>query len=225
MIKIYNLSKSYGNAKVLNTINLQLNSGYIYGFVGENGSGKTTLFKCIAGLEDFEGRIDSDYEPLKNHLGLLLTEPYFMPKLTAREYIMMMCNARGVSYKDINKKNIFDLPLDRYASQYSTGMKKKLALLAILLQKNDFFILDEPFNGVDIQSNIMISELIKSLKALGKTILISSHIISSLTDMCDEIFMLKDGQINQRFDKEDFNKLSSELQNENITDKINLLGL
>lgn len=225
MIKVQNLSKSYGSNKVLDNINLELEKGKIYGVVGENGSGKTTLFKCIAGLEEYSGSIESEFEPLKNHLGILLTEPYFMAKLTAREYVMLMCNARGRSYKEIDEKNIFDLPLDRYASQYSTGMKKKLAIFAILLQGNAFFILDEPYNGVDIQSNIIITELIKSLRTLGKTIMTSSHIISSLTDICDEIFILKDGQISKGFDKENFNKLGLEMQNDNIADKINLLGL
>lgn len=225
MIKVSNLSKSYGSNKVLNDINLELSKGSIYGFVGENGSGKTTLFKCIAGLEEYSGKVDSDFEPLKNHLGLLLTEPYFISKLTAREYIILMCNARGKNHYDIDQKNIFDLPLDQYAAQYSTGMKKKLAIFTILLQGNDFFILDEPYNGVDIQSNIMITELIKKLRELRKTILISSHIISSLTEVCDEIFILKDGQINQKFNKENFNLIDTGLLNINIAKKINLLGL
>ncbi len=225
MIKVRNLSKSYGPNKVLSDINLELTAGNIYGFVGENGSGKTTLFKCIAGLEEHSGNIDSDYEPLKYHLGLLLTEPYFISKMTAREYVILMCNARTKSYKEMDKKNIFDLPLDRYASQYSTGMKKKLALFAILLQGNDFFILDEPYNGVDIQSNVMISELIKNLKDSGKTILISSHIFSSLTDICDEIFQLKEGEIKKKFGKENFSLLHSEMKSESILDKIKLLEL
>ncbi|WKK77931.2 ABC transporter ATP-binding protein [Marivirga salinae] len=225
MIKVRNLSKSYGSNKVLDDINLELSKGKIYGVVGENGSGKTTLFKCIAGLEEYSGSIKSEFEPLKNHLGILLTEPYFMSKLTAREYVMLMCNARGRSYKEIDEKNIFDLPLDRYASQYSTGMKKKLAMFTILLQGNAFFILDEPYNGVDIQSNFIITELIKTLRGLGKTILISSHIISSLTEICDDIFLLKEGQMNQSFSKENFKFLEIEMQNDNIADKINLLGL
>jgi ABC-2 type transport system ATP-binding protein len=225
MIKIHNLSKSYGSTIILNDINLELSKGTIYGFVGENGSGKTTLFRCIAGLEDYDGKVDSDSEPLKNYLGLLITEPYFISKLTAREYIILMCNARGRTPSNLDRRNIFDLPLDEYAAQYSTGMKKKLAIFAILLQGNDFFILDEPYNGVDIQSNIMISELIKSLKALGKTILISSHIISGLTDICDEIYLLKDCQITRKFDRENFDLINSEMKSDNIHNKINLLEL
>ncbi|SMG35311.1 ABC-2 type transport system ATP-binding protein [Marivirga sericea] len=225
MIKVSNLSKSYGSNEVLNDINIELSSGKIFGFVGENGSGKTTLFKCIAGLEDYIGTIDSDYKPLKNHLGLLLTEPYFLPKLTAREYIILMCDARGKKHNDIDKKNIFELPLDKYAAEYSTGMKKKLAIFAILLQGNSYFILDEPYNGVDIQSNIMISELIKNLKNLGKTVLVSSHIISGLTDLCDKIFLLNDGQIRKDFSRDNFHLINKEMLKDNFTSKINLLDL
>jgi ABC-2 type transport system ATP-binding protein len=159
--------------------------------VGENGAGKTTLFRCIAGLEVFEGEIHATKSPLKNHLGLLFTDPFFFPKLTGKEYIQLLCNAREIELHDINARNIFDLPLNQYASTYSTGMKKKLAITAILLQKNDYFILDEPFNGVDIQSNIIITEIIHKLKELGKIVLISSHIFSTLSATCDEIHLLK----------------------------------
>lgn len=81
---------------------------------------------------------------------------------------------------EIDNRNIFDLPLNQYAATYSTGMKKKLALMAILIQENKVLILDEPFNGVDIHSNIIITEIIHQLKLLNKTILISSHIFSTL---------------------------------------------
>jgi ABC-2 type transport system ATP-binding protein len=225
MIEIIKLSKSFGPTEVLADINLELKKAKIYGVVGENGSGKTTLFKCIAGLEDYDGNIKSEFKPLKNHLGLLLTEPYFLSKITAREYVIMMCNARNKSYDQLDKKNIFDLPLDKYAKQYSTGMKKKLAILAVLMQGNDVFILDEPFNGVDVQSNILISEILMELKKLEKTVLISSHIFSSLTDICDEIFLLKNGEINGVYAKGDFNLLRREMNEKAIGDRIKDLEL
>ena len=155
MISIQNLSKSFGTKQVLKNINAQFDRGQVYGIVGENGAGKTTLFRCIAGLENYEGQIISELNPLKNYLGLLLTEPFFFAKITGKEYIRLLCNARKKEVLKIDEKNIFDLPLNQYASTYSTGMKKKLALLAILLQENQYFIFDEPFNGVDIHSNII----------------------------------------------------------------------
>ena len=131
--------------------------------MGANGAGKTTLFKCISGLEKYEGEIHSDLSPLKDHLGLLWTVPFMFSKITGREYIRLLGNARNIDIENIDNKNIFELPLDRFAAQYSTGMKKKLALTAVLLQKNQVFILDEPFNGVDIQSNMMIEKIIMAI--------------------------------------------------------------
>ncbi|MFM9952143.1 MAG: ATP-binding cassette domain-containing protein [Saprospiraceae bacterium] len=225
MIILENISKSYGNHQVLKDINLSYESGKVYGLVGENGAGKTTLFKCIAGLQEFDGVIKSQYLPLKNHLGFLQTDPYYFSKITGREYIQLLSNARNIPVKDIDEKNIFDLPLDQYASTYSTGMKKKLALMGILLQNNDFFILDEPFNGVDIQSNIIITEIIHQLKALNKTIVISSHIFSTLNDTCDEIHLLKHGQLVKTVMKSDFGLLEQEMKDFSIGNRVERLGL
>ena len=94
MIKINELSKSFGNNEVLKNISLEFLKGKAYGIVGENGAGKTTLFRCIAGLESYDGEIISDTQPLKNHLGLLLTDPFFFSMMTGKEYIRLLCNAR-----------------------------------------------------------------------------------------------------------------------------------
>ncbi|QFZ55350.1 ATP-binding cassette domain-containing protein [Oceanihabitans sp. IOP_32] len=212
MIKIEKLSKFYGKKQVLNSIDLEFKKGKVYGIVGENGAGKTTLFRCISGLENFKGNISSDYAKLKDHLGLLLTEPYFFSKITGKEYIQLLANARQTELTNIEDKNIFDLPLNQYASTYSTGMKKKLALTAILLQENNVFILDEPFNGIDIQSNLIITEIIKRFKKLEKTVIISSHIFSTLANTCDEIFLMKNGKILKKVDQDDFNILEKEMK-------------
>jgi ABC-2 type transport system ATP-binding protein len=225
MIKIENLSKHYGKKQVLNSIDLEFKKGKVYGIVGENGAGKTTLFRCISGLETYKGKIKSDYINLKNHLGLLLTEPFLFSKITGKEYIQLLANAREVKLSNIEDKNIFDLPLNQYASTYSTGMKKKLALTAILLQENDVFILDEPFNGVDIQSNLVITEIIKKFKALEKTVIISSHIFSTLADTCDEIYVMKNGEIIKKVKQEYFNTLEMEMKEFTIGNRIDKLGL
>ena len=225
MIHLENISKSYGTHVVLHDIHMSFEKGKIYGLVGENGAGKTTLFKCIAGLEFYDGQISSEYEPLKDHLGFLQTDPYFFEKLTGQEYIQLLCNARKTPIKDLALQNIFDLPLDQYASTYSTGMKKKLALMGILLQNNDFFILDEPFNGVDIHSNIIITEIIHQLKSLGKIVVISSHIFSTLNDTCDEIYLLKAGKLANRVLRQDFGRLEKEMKDFSIGDRMERLGL
>lgn len=223
MIHVKQLSKNYGSKEVLKNINLEFTAGKVYGIVGENGAGKTTLFRCIAGLEDYEGEIISSIEPLKNQLGLLLTEPFFFSRITGEEYIRLLCNARNIQLENIQEKNIFDLPLNQYASTYSTGMKKKLALTAILLQENRFFILDEPFNGVDIQSNMILTEIIHKLKAANKIILVSSHIFSTLRDTCDEIHLLKKGEQIKTVRKEGFDTLEEEMKAISIGSKLDML--
>lgn len=225
MIKVIELSKSFGTKQVLKDIHLSFEKGKVYGIVGANGAGKTTLFRCIAGLESHTGVIESTKQPLKNHLGFLATNPYFFPKITGGEYLQLFCNARKLPMTNFEKKNIFDLPLHQYAITYSTGMKKKLALTAILMQQNDYFILDEPFNGVDIQSNIIITELIKKLKSLGKTILISSHIFSTLSTTCDEIQVLKEGQFIKKVLPPAFKQLEQEMTDFTVGDSIEQLGL
>ena len=225
MISIKDLSKSYGSKVVLENINLNFEKGKVYGIVGENGSGKTTLFKCIAGIEKHKGAILCEYGKPKDFLCYLQTEPYFFSKITGNEYIQLLCNARNVTNTDIKEKNIFDLPLNEYAVKYSTGMRKKLAFTAILLQENKLFILDEPFNGVDIHSNIIITEIIHKLKEMGKSIIISSHIFSTLNDTCDEIFLLKNGQIIKSVLKEEFSNLESEMKAFTIGSKIEKLNL
>tara|TARA_B100000780_G_C21093381_1_gene440770 strand:+ start:414 stop:1094 length:681 start_codon:yes stop_codon:yes gene_type:complete len=225
MIKIKKLSKFYGKKQVLNSINLEFKKGKIYGIVGENGAGKTTLFRCISGLENYKGHISSDYTKLKDHLGLLLTEPFFFSKITGKEYIRLLTNARKTEVINIEDKNIFDLPLNQYASTYSTGMKKKLALTAILLQENNVFILDEPFNGVDIQSNLIITEIIERFKKLEKTVIISSHIFSTLANTCDEIYLMKNGEIIKKVEQEGFNNLEKEMKEFIVGNRIDKLEL
>lgn len=225
MITIQHLTKQYGSHVVLQDVSIQFEAGKVYGIVGENGAGKTTLFRCMADLEKYEGLITADPDPVKNYLGLLQAEHYFFPKITGREYIQLLCNARGIKVTELASKNIFDLPLNQYATTYSTGMKKKLALTAILLQQNEYYILDEPFNGVDIQSNLIITEIIHQLKALGKTVMISSHIFSTLSDTCDEIHLLRKGNIVRSVTKQDFSSLEAEMKQATIGNKIEKLGL
>lgn len=225
MIKIEKLSKFYGKKQVLNTIDLEFKKGKVYGIVGENGAGKTTLFRCLSGLETYKGNISSDFDKLKDHVGLLLTEPFFFSKITGKEYLQLLANARQIKLSNIEHKNIFDLPLNQYASTYSTGMKKKLALTAILLQENDVFILDEPFNGVDIQSNLIITEIIKRFKKLEKTVIISSHIFSTLAATCDEIYLMQKGEIIKKVEQIDFNNLETEMKEFTVGDRIEKLEL
>ena len=213
MLTVKNLHKNYGAKKVLNDINLHFEPGKVYGIVGENGAGKTTLFRCIAGLETFQGEVHSPFDCLKNHLGYLETSPKFMSYITGWEYLKLLCSAKSIQTEDFENQNVFDLPLNQYAETYSTGMKKKLALMGLLLRKNDIIILDEPYNGVDIQSNMMITDIIHELKKLNKIVLISSHIFSTLRDTCDEILLISEGEISKNVHQDQFEELENIMKN------------
>lgn len=219
MIEIHKLHKSYKKNIVLQDVNLAFQPGIINGIVGKNGAGKTTLFNCISGLETYDGNIQFSDKTISKHIGYLPTNPYIMSRITGREYLQLLCNARRIINVDFNANNIFDLPLDEYAENYSTGMKKKLAFLGVLLQKNELFILDEPFNGLDIESNIMMIKIIQQLKIKQKYILISSHIFASLYEICDTISYLKNKQIDQIIDKEKFKEIEDDLGSNAEDDK------
>jgi ABC-2 type transport system ATP-binding protein len=225
MISIENLSKKYGSKKVLDSISIHLEKGKVYGVVGENGAGKTTFFECLCGLTSHSGNINPSPKKLKQQMGYLLTNPTFLSYTTGREHLKLLCNARSIKISDLDNKNVFNLPLDQYATSYSTGMKKKLALLGILLQKNEIFILDEPFNGVDIQSNMMIIEIINQLKHSGKTILIASHIFSTLNTLCDSIMVLDSGKISKTVSPENFNDLEQDMKQFSSIKTLDILEL
>lgn len=225
MIRIKNLSKKYGSKLILKDINLTFKEGEVHGIVGNNGAGKSTLFKCIAGIESYEGIVSSEHHRMKDYIGFLDTDPYFFPKITGEEYLRLLCYSRNVKDLNFKDKNIFDLPLGEYAVNYSTGMKKKLAITGVLLQGNDYFIFDEPFNGLDLQSNIIVTALIQHLKELRKVVLISSHIFSTLNDCCDQIHFLKNGEIVKSTGKENFRDIEEEMKQLTLGNKITKLGL
>jgi len=208
MININNLNKNYGKQKVLNNLNIQFNENKIYGIVGYNGAGKSTLFNCITGITSFEGtmQIDKDIQ-----IGYLPTDLYMYPKITGLEYIEFCLSARKLKLDkarldDWNK--LIQLPLDKYAQEYSTGMKKKLAILALILQSNDIIMLDEPFNGLDLSSNMILTDIILAMKKANKTVIISSHILQPLKEICDTIDVLDKGEI-IRYSNDKFNLIDN----------------
>ena len=224
MIVLNSIRKKYGTKSVLNGISLELNPGQVVGIVGANGAGKTTLFNCIAGIEQYSGMISTPWSDPHKHIAFLPTDPFILSKITGYEYLKFIQLAQN-STIDIKKQNVFNLPLKQYASQYSTGMKKKLAFTGLLLSKHDLIILDEPFNGVDIQSNMVIDEIIKKWKNASKTVLISSHIFSSLKQCCDHIHHLDQGLIKRSADKNKFNAVESDMRQSSLQAELNNLTI
>lgn len=211
MIIIKDLHKSFGKVNVLSGIHLKYHPGKIYGLVGENGAGKTTLFNCMMGVYDYTGSITKS-RTLKT--GYLSASSFFYSPITGLEHLEFCMRAKGLPVhpfmiQDLN--GIFQLPLDRYASEYSTGMKKKLGFMALLLQDNDVFILDEPFNGVDLKGCILMKKLIQELKGKGKMVIISSHLIASLREICDIIHYLNEGIIYKEYHQETTEEIEEDI--------------
>ena len=217
-MNIVDLSKKYGSNQVLDKINLTIDSGHIYGIVGLNGSGKTTLLKCLAGHENYEGMITDAQWLDQNKISLLETTPLFISKITGWEYLKLVCLSRENPFQDFEKANVFDLPLKEYANSYSTGMKKKLALTGILLQRDNLLLLDEPFSGIDIQSNILIQDMLLKLKARGTTIIIASHTFATLENICDKIIHLSTEGSCSIIHPDKFSTLEEELSQTIIAD-------
>ena len=226
MLEIQHLRKAYGNHVVLHDVSLNLLPGTIHGLVGANGAGKTTLINCLYGLEtDFAGTVrESAGRALREHTGLLPYEPYFYPRLTGREYLEFCLQARGRLLTDFAGWNqLLELPLDQYADEYSAGMRKKLALLALLVQQFDYLILDEPFNGLDLEANLLLKEILKRLRDRGTGILLTSHLLGALTETADEITVLVGGRVQRHYVAAEFATLEQDLLNSLHREKLTLL--
>jgi ABC-2 type transport system ATP-binding protein len=196
MLSIENITVLYQQNIVLNHLTLQIPSSTIHGLVGLNGSGKTTLFNTIFGLLKTKEGVIKFKEQLLNsqQIAYLETSNYFYSFLTGGEYLELF-QAHNKKFDIKSWNTLFQLPLNQLIEEYSTGMKKKLAFIAILCLDKPILLLDEPFNGLDMETNQQIKLIIKQLKEKGKTILITSHIMESLTSICDTISYLKNGHI------------------------------
>ena len=218
MITIKNLSIPYKKEeKIIDALNLSIQDKTINGIVGLNGAGKTSLLNTIFGLlKSDEGEITYNKEQIsKKHISYLPAENFFYSYITGREYLKIF-NADNFDENKWNK--LFLLPLDQIIDEYSTGMKKKLALLGILKQEKPILILDEPFNGLDIETARIMRSILLKLKEKGKTIIITSHIIETLTNLCDYIHFLDGGKIKYSKEKSEFSEFEKTLF-ENIEKK------
>jgi ABC-2 type transport system ATP-binding protein len=212
MISVKDLTVNYGKNVVLNNLSIDFPLNSIYGIVGLNGSGKTTFFNTLSTLlKSTSGEIlINDKEISLEDTGYLETGNYFYSRITGNEYLNIFKQTNG-NFNLIALQQFTKLPLNDLIEAYSTGMKKKLALLAILKQDKPLYLLDEPFNGIDMETNKIIELIVQALKDKGRTVFISSHILDPLTRLCDKIYFLEDGKFTKTYSKDDYHRMENEL--------------
>lgn len=208
MLKILIDQKKYKDKLILENINITIEQSGIYGVIGKNGQGKTTFFKCILGLENFKGTISINEEKvILQNAGWVPTEPPIYGELTANEFYDFYAHLLDVKTK--NKNLIFEVPSNQLIREFSTGMKKKTYLNAVFQKEFPIYILDEPFNGLDLESNYLLMNYIREISKKS-IVFISSHILEILYKDCNKIFLLKDKNM-VTFDKNDFTEIEQTL--------------
>ena len=208
VIETKNLTKQYGTQKSVADLNIHVKQGRIYGLLGRNGAGKTTTMKMLLGLtQPTSGEVTIWGQPLRTNekkllprIGYLIESPGFYPNLTATENLRIFATLRGVpSHNAIkNALDLVGLPYKdkKLFSQYSLGMKQRLAIALAIMHDPELLILDEPINGLDPIGIAEVRSFIRDLcTERGKTILISSHILSEIALLADDIGIIDHGAL------------------------------
>jgi Cu-processing system ATP-binding protein len=222
MIEFKNLHKSFGKLVVLNDLDLNINEGGIFAILGPNGSGKTTLIKCLLGMViPHKGKITYNNKSVlgkwdyRNDLNYLPQIANFPPNLTVKELIEMVKNLRPKQSNEEDLIKLFGLDdsLQKKLGNLSGGTKQKVNIVLTFMFDSDLIILDEPTNGLDPIALIHLKELIQKEKTKGKTILITTHIMSFVNEVADEIVFLLDGKI---YFKGTVEELKKQTNNDNL---------
>lgn len=203
MILVQNMGLSIKNEIILKDINMEANQGEIWGIVGRNGSGKTMLMKCICGfVRPTEGKVfinekqigrDADYP---SDVGMMIEVPGFIPYYSGYKNLKLLADING----KIGKKEILesmgtvglDGGLKRPVRKYSLGMRQRLGIAQAIMERPSILILDEPFNGLDMDGVKEIRELLLRYREQGKIILIASHISEDINILCDHVINLNE---------------------------------
>lgn len=201
MVKIRGLKKAYGNFSVLRGLDMNINDGDIYGFLGRNGCGKTTTMNIIADIiEKDDGEIElNGGKPVK--IGYLPESPMIFGYMTAREYLGYIASC--VDYEgDIDKRvsEVIEIvglanAADRRAKGFSRGMTQRLGMGAAILGKPDLLLFDEPTSALDPQGRLEVIEIINRLKEMGCTIVLSTHILSDVERVANRIGIMTGGTL------------------------------
>ncbi len=211
--EIEKLSKSYGGKKAVDSFSLKMQKGHIYGLIGPNGAGKTTIMKMMAGLTGADsGNIkffgSDDLDRMRERISFIIEEPYMDYGMTARqnmEYIRLLC---GIP----DEKRVDELlefvglagTGKKRAKEFSLGMKQRLGLAMALLPRPELMVLDEPINGLDPEGIIDIRNLLSELVSRDNiTVLISSHILKELSELCTDYAIVKDGRLIEELSHEE----------------------
>ncbi|MDD3221157.1 MAG: ABC transporter ATP-binding protein [Clostridia bacterium] len=211
MLSIKNLTKTYkGGKTAVSHLNLEVEAGDIYGFIGHNGAGKTTTIKAVVGIIDFEeGDVHIDGisikdDPLlcKSKLAYIPDNPDLYEYLTGIQYLNFMADIFHISKADREERiknhcEAFELTssLGDLISSYSHGMKQKLAIIGALIHKPDLLILDEPFVGLDPKAALTLKNIMHEMCDEGKAIFFSTHVLDVAEKLCNKVAIIKNGQL------------------------------
>lgn len=206
IIETVNLTKQFGEQKSVANLNIHVKKGRIYGLLGRNGAGKTTAMKMLLNLTQpttgevriFGKDIRTDGKKILPRIGSLIESPGFYPNLTGTENLKLFADLRGISSRNAVENTLEVVGLafrdKKLYSQYSLGMKQRLAIALAVMHDPELLILDEPSNGLDPIGIAEIREYIRNLcTQRGKTILISSHILSEISLLADDIGIIDHG--------------------------------
>ena len=226
MITIENLDKKFGKVQVLKELNLTIKKGGIFAVLGPNGSGKTTLIKSILGMViPNSGAIQVDDKNVlgkhqyRNEIDYLPQIANFPNNLSVKELVKMIKNLRPKATTDEDLIELFGLKsfLDQKLGNLSGGTRQKVNLVLTFMFNSPLIILDEPTTGLDPISLVHLKKIIQKEKDNGKTILITSHIMSFVEEVADEIVFLLDGRI---YFKGTIDELKTETKQQNLEQAI-----
>lgn len=205
IVKVENVTKYFKQEKVLDDVNMNLETGHIYGIVGKNGAGKTVLFKIIAGFikpslgkVTVAGKIIGVDRDFPDSLGLIIETPGFLSQYNAYQNLLYLANINNKISKEDVKESIRMVGLDpgsnKKVGKFSLGMRQRLGIAQAIMENPNLIILDEPMNGLDKKGIEDVKELLLKLKGDGKTILMASHYAEDM-EICDEVFQMEDGKL------------------------------
>lgn len=210
MLKIENLTKTYGHKKAVDDLSLHIESGSIYGFIGHNGAGKTTTLKAIVGIMNFDSgdiyidgkSIKKDALACKKIMAYIPDNPDLYEYLTGIKYLNFICDVYGVDQEKRTERikkysDMFELSdsLGEVISAYSHGMKQKLAIIAALVHEPKLIIMDEPFVGLDPKATHLLKQLMRQMCDQGAAIFFSTHVLEVAEKLCDKIAIIKAGKL------------------------------